>query len=583
MQLSFLRCRAERRTILINVAMMALLCASAPLVGAAVDVRVLIDVSGSMKKNDPANLRVPATRLLTELLPQEARAGIWLFGEKVEPLLPPRTVNDAWKDQARQILPQIHSRGLFTDIEQALQAASRDWLSEPANDTERHIILLTDGVVDVSKNPSENAASRQRILASLIAQLKTAGAKIHTIALSSNADHELMEAMASNTEGWREQIADAATLQRVFLHMFEQAAAPDTLPLEGNRFSVDASIHELTLLVFHGSNTAVTLYPPGGASVTAAQHDASIKWQSDAGYDLITIDSPAVGDWRIKAPEDPDNRVMIVTDLELEIDELPTSLLTDETVSLKAYLTEQNVAVKRPDFLKLISASGTAISGSGNGDLVSLALDDAAGQFHGEIPALPPGDYEIVIRADGGTFQRERRRRLRVHASPIDFRAEIGAGDDAQQALAITVQVDPDLVETQSIVGLVSITQPDQQQQIAELPAFHEGVSQHLVAAPLAGSYRLNPLLVVKTSNGRTLRIRPQEVELTATRGAAPEVEEVESAADSSVTPAQNPAFAAAVIGGGNLGVGILLGGIWLALRRKSPTQKAAQKSNEKS
>ncbi|RLW61431.1 MAG: hypothetical protein B6D70_09230, partial [gamma proteobacterium symbiont of Stewartia floridana] len=39
------------------------------------DARILIDVSGSMKKNDPKNLRRPALRLLVGLLSSETRAG----------------------------------------------------------------------------------------------------------------------------------------------------------------------------------------------------------------------------------------------------------------------------------------------------------------------------------------------------------------------------------------------------------------------------------------------------------------------------------------------------------------------------
>ena len=35
---------------------------------AAPDIRVLVDVSGSMKTTDPQNLRIPALKLLAELL-----------------------------------------------------------------------------------------------------------------------------------------------------------------------------------------------------------------------------------------------------------------------------------------------------------------------------------------------------------------------------------------------------------------------------------------------------------------------------------------------------------------------------------
>src|SRR6187402_3821518 len=40
------------------------------------DVRVLIDISGSMKQTDPQNLRKPAVDLIARLLPDKSRAGI---------------------------------------------------------------------------------------------------------------------------------------------------------------------------------------------------------------------------------------------------------------------------------------------------------------------------------------------------------------------------------------------------------------------------------------------------------------------------------------------------------------------------
>ncbi len=47
------------------------------------DLRLLIDVSGSMKESDPDNLRAPALELIVRLLPEGARAGVWTFGESV--------------------------------------------------------------------------------------------------------------------------------------------------------------------------------------------------------------------------------------------------------------------------------------------------------------------------------------------------------------------------------------------------------------------------------------------------------------------------------------------------------------------
>ncbi|MDQ7050607.1 MAG: hypothetical protein Q9M92_14180 [Enterobacterales bacterium] len=52
------------------------------------DVRLLIDISGSMKKNDPNNLRIPALQLVTNLLPKGADAGVWAFGRYVNMMVP---------------------------------------------------------------------------------------------------------------------------------------------------------------------------------------------------------------------------------------------------------------------------------------------------------------------------------------------------------------------------------------------------------------------------------------------------------------------------------------------------------------
>ena len=38
------------------------------------DVRLLIDISGSMKQSDPENLRKPALEMMVELLPEGSRA-----------------------------------------------------------------------------------------------------------------------------------------------------------------------------------------------------------------------------------------------------------------------------------------------------------------------------------------------------------------------------------------------------------------------------------------------------------------------------------------------------------------------------
>ncbi len=389
------------------------------------DVRILIDVSGSMKQSDPANLRVPALKLLTELLPAGATAGIWLFDQAAEPLVAPQPVDAEWKKQARIAAGKVHSRGLFTHIEAGLSAASADWTSPAAKDAPRHIIVLTDGVVDVSKDAAESAASRARLLADGLTRFQVLGVHVNAVALSKQADAVLLDALAKGTDGWFEQVTNAAALQRVFLHLFEQAAAPDSLPLTGNRFTVDTSVKELTVLVFHVAGTPdLQLTAPDGTVITQAMAQAQatpqIGWQHETGYDLVTLTAPRAGEWSFNAPEDPDNRALIVTDLGLEVGELPTNLMPGEPLSITAQLLEQGSPLTRADFLKLVKVDAAAIGTSGASELTPLPFAETASNFSGAVTtAAAPGDYELIVRADGGTFRRERHRRFKISGPPL--------------------------------------------------------------------------------------------------------------------------------------------------------------------
>ena len=91
------------------------------------DIRVVIDVSGSMKKTDPSNLRVSALKLLNGLIPNGAKAGVWTFGRYVNMTVKWGTVNDKWRKLADIGAEEIHSNALFTNIESALARATKGW------------------------------------------------------------------------------------------------------------------------------------------------------------------------------------------------------------------------------------------------------------------------------------------------------------------------------------------------------------------------------------------------------------------------------------------------------------------------
>lgn len=438
---------------------LALLLFCSPLLQAQeelADVRILIDVSGSMKQNDPMNLRRPALRLLVGLLPPETRAGVWTFGRYVNMQIPLGQVDSAWKAKARKSSESIGSPGQFTNIEDALKRSTEDW-EAPTKDYRRSVILLTDGMVDISKDRRKNSASRERILQGILPRLQSAGAQIYTIALSKNADHELMRELAENTGGWYEQVENADQLQKVFLRMFEKVGKPDAIPLKDNKFSIDDSITEATVLVFHKADALPTeVVPPKGEPFDANKTPANVQWHRDQGYDMLTISDPTAGEWKIRAEVDPENRVMVVTDLKMRASELPNRLMLGQTLPIEVSFTDHGKTIIKPAFLKVVEVAATQKDAAGDQEPKPLLdnggdEDETAGdgrfsmRFGGD--TLSRGRGELVINAKGRTFVREKRMTFEV-VPPVNLQLN---PDETGQRLLLEASADEELIDPASL------------------------------------------------------------------------------------------------------------------------------------
>ncbi len=385
------------------------------------DVRVLVDVSGSMKKNDPHNLRAPALRLVVGLLTDGSQAGVWTFAKYVNMLVPHRTVGKDWRIKAMAQSYQIHSYGLFTDIEQVLVKATSD-IKQSQSNMQHHLILLSDGLVDISKQAQPSTQSRERIINTLIPKLKARHITVHTIALSPTADHELLKTLAMQTDGWYEEADTADKLQRVFLHVFEKATHRDSVPLQDNHFKIDRSVTQMTLLIFRQDDSKpTTLIRPDHSRITQADKNDRIRWLHEENYDLITIDQPQTGEWQIDARLDPDNRVMVVTDLKLNTTALPNNVVLGETFDINARLTDKGKTITRQDFLKLVDAR--LRQASETADPVEINLNDSQrqGVYRAHLgDAWQLGRNDIVVTFRSATFERAHRQSIQVVDNPFD-------------------------------------------------------------------------------------------------------------------------------------------------------------------
>lgn len=395
--------------------------ADTPVTSMPADVRMIIDISGSMKKTDPNNLRRPAIDLMVRLIPDGSKAGIWTFGEYVNMLMPYRSVDEAWRQQAAATAPSINSIAKYTNIGAALEKAT-DASIPLDNNFKRNVILLTDGVVDIGPEAIGNMNERKRILKELLPRLKEAGYTVHTIALSEAADQELMKKLSQGTDGVFAIARTADELMNTFLQIFDQAVPAERVPLDENGFLVDASIQEFTALIFRKAEVPATIIvAPDGKEYSGTEPAHNVNWYKTDKYDLITVQQPAAGQWQIKTEMAPNSRVTVVSNLQLVVAPLQTHLRRSQAVDLIYSFAENQQTITKTEFLELLSAQ-TIITKDQDpiGQIAELTLDavPADGIFRHKVQGFDTsGDYSIRVNIDGKTFKREFIHRLQVSDS----------------------------------------------------------------------------------------------------------------------------------------------------------------------
>ena len=377
------------------------------------DVRIVVDMSGSMKETDPDNLRRPAVRLLARMLPESSEAGLWTFGQYVNMLVPHGPVNEAWRNMAIERSEQISSVALHTNLGLAIEKASNDWISGGTLEN-THLILLSDGKVDIPGGESASRAEEIRILENLLPSLKAKGATIHTVGLSERADIEFLRTLAAETGGSFRLAQSAEALNLAFADALNTAVPQEQVPIEGDTFSVDEGVTEFTALIFSGGPSSelsnLKLAQPGGELFTPESLPENVRWAAEPGYDLITVTDPASGQWRIVGDLGQGSRVTVVSNLRMVVSPIPPEFSAEAPVSLEVAFFEDAKAVTDGDFLGVmdVKLSITAADGRRGTKVLSPDQPPEDGVYRDTVEKLPEvGRYQIDVVADGGTFARK--------------------------------------------------------------------------------------------------------------------------------------------------------------------------------
>ncbi|MDH5326326.1 MAG: VWA domain-containing protein [Gammaproteobacteria bacterium] len=383
------------------------------------DVVLVMDSSGSMKKTDPRELRKSAAKLFISLLSEDDRVSVVSFSDQGYPvayLTPPKA------DRKRQSLfaavDKISNRGVYTNLSGAIDGALRVLNRNPMPNRKKIIVLMSDGKMDLG-SAQASAKQTQRLQQEIIPMLKQQGVELHTIAFTPESDQATLEQIALSTGGKFNIAANDKQLHDVYAVIFEQNKQPNMLPFSGENFTIDKAITEVTVVGSKDSEkTVLSLASPDGKRFNAKNPPKNVKWFVAETFDLITIRKPQAGTWKLGSSTGK-NKAYVITDLKMQLNAEPSAVAIGEGLLIKAWLEDNDKIITKKNILDNVSIQLKVLTPEGRTHELEMEPNPAVTQTDGVYInhiALPSaGIYKLDAVANAKTFSRERTSQVSVY------------------------------------------------------------------------------------------------------------------------------------------------------------------------
>jgi hypothetical protein len=195
------------------------------------EIVLLIDNSGSMRKNDPQSLTKQAVAQFVQSSPAGSRVALILFDKKVEVLAPLTPINETTRLDLLTRLSRIDFKGPLTNSGEALRRAIETLKQPGGPEGKKTVVFMSDGIIDTG-NQARDLKAAESMRGELASAAAEAGIRIFAIAFTNNADIQLMQDLAKATDGRYFQPMQPGDLAGVFAEMSElfvaETAKPDT-------------------------------------------------------------------------------------------------------------------------------------------------------------------------------------------------------------------------------------------------------------------------------------------------------------------------------------------------------------------
>jgi len=372
------------------------------------DVVLVMDNTGSMKKSDPLFLRIPAAKLFISLLDKHDRASIVSFTDSTEVLSPSVLLDsENAEDTLSRAIDKITSTGLHTNLYEAINRGIEVLGEEKRPGSEKIIVFMSDGIMDTG-DPEKDKALIEKLKTGLTKTLIDYGIKVYAIAFTEESDTQLLERLSKQTGGFYNLASTDRDLHIVFESIFESLKAPDMLPMNASGFLIDKSIEEVTIVATKDSpDTTIKLNAPDGEKYSFENKPPDTEWFVSSNFDMMTIKRPPAGKWNILFSTGKNNKAYVITNLNLQTNFNEVYPLFGQNLDIKIWLEREGKPITEKEVLEKITFSIELLNH--DGETIRLQpFNKEDGSFERKIELFKAGNYMLKFIADGKTFQREK-------------------------------------------------------------------------------------------------------------------------------------------------------------------------------
>lgn len=239
--------------------------------------------------------------------------------------------------------------------------------------------------------------------------------------------------------------------------------APNDIPLLDNRFRIDPETDQITFIFNHSKgHQRVVLVRPDGSKLYQQRHPNKVAWVSSKTQNIVTIQEPMAGPWQAVAELDGDNRIKIISDVQLKVNRLPLKLYAREYITTHVSLYYDGKIMVNPAYLDDAKLTISLLGGANK----RMALYQDNGKHYDQLPFdgkltarlyvdLLPGRYLLHIRTKNDVFIRNVNKDAVVFLSPINYEVKPLKVDSDEAKITVSIdaaEIDPKSVTIDGVI-----------------------------------------------------------------------------------------------------------------------------------